>query len=60
MKPEKGIKVTFTKDFDWRDNDAGGLRVIAYKAGMTINVTSDCAEKAIASGAAEKTGKQKK
>lgn len=37
----------FTADMDWKPT-AG--TTIAYKAGMVLNVTRDCADKAIAAG----------
>lgn len=43
--------VRFTEDFDFKPKPAV---TIAYKAGMVMNVTRACADKAIAIGSAEK------
>ncbi|MER2536032.1 MAG: hypothetical protein ABTQ31_12800 [Rhizobiaceae bacterium] len=49
--------VRFTADFDFKPKP---LVTIAYRAGHVLNVTSDCAAKAIAAGKAvrmKKSGK---
>lgn len=45
--------VRFTADFPFSPEARGGRVTIAYKAGMTMNVTRECADKAIAAGKAE-------
>lgn len=44
-------RVRFTADFDYRPPDAPRV-LIAYKAGMSLTVKRDCAEKAVAAGKA--------
>lgn len=39
----------FTADMDWKPTPG---TTIGYKAGMVLNVTRDCAEKAVAAGRA--------
>ncbi|OJU12751.1 MAG: hypothetical protein BGN85_08795 [Alphaproteobacteria bacterium 64-11] len=47
------VWVTFTRDFDFSPEAMGGRVTVAYKAGMTKNVTRECAAKALASGRIE-------
>lgn len=47
--------VRFTADFDWRQP----AFTIAYKDGMTLNVTRACADAAVAAGKAEKATRKK-
>lgn len=44
--------VRFTADFDFSPAALGGRSTIAYKAGMELNVTSECAAAAKAAGKA--------
>jgi hypothetical protein len=48
--------VRFTADFPFSPEVRGGRVTIAYKAGMTMNVTRECADKAIAAEKAVRTG----
>ena len=43
--------VTFLKDFDFSPRARGGRVTIAYKAGMHLNITRECASKARAARA---------
>jgi hypothetical protein len=45
--------IRFTSDFPFSPAARGGRVTIAYKTGMTMNVTRECADKAIAVGKAE-------
>lgn len=45
------MKVRFTADFDWWPQGAPGT-TIAYKEGMELTVTHECAAAAIAAGKA--------
>lgn len=47
--------VRFLADFDFLPAAMGGRSLIAYKAGVTENVTTECAGLALAAGKAEKT-----
>lgn len=52
--------VRFTGDFDFSPAALGGRSTTAYRAGMELNVTRECAAQAIAAGkakAARKPGK---
>lgn len=40
--------IEFTSDFDFSPSALGGRTTIAYKTGMVENVTSECAEQALA------------
>lgn len=44
--------VRFTADFDFSPVALGGRSTTAYKAGMVLNVTRECADLAIAAGKA--------
>ena len=44
------VWVKFTSDFDFSPAARKGLVTVAYKAGVTENVTRECADKAIAAG----------
>lgn len=44
--------VRFTADFPFSPEVRGGRVTIAYKAGMTMNVTRECADKAVGAGKA--------
>jgi hypothetical protein len=44
--------VRFTGDFDFSPAAFGGRSTIAYRAGMELNVTRECADAAIAAGKA--------
>ncbi len=44
--------VRFTADFDFSPAAFGGRSTTAYKAGMVLNVTRECADLAIAAGKA--------
>lgn len=46
--------VRFIKDFDYAPAARNGHVTIAYKAGSEVNVTRDCADKALAAKAAER------
>lgn len=46
--------VRFEKDFDFNPKAMNGRVTIAYKAGMKLNVTRECADKAVAAGRAAK------
>lgn len=46
-------KITFTDNFDFWPAASKGNVSIAYKKGMTRNVTSECADKALAAGKAK-------
>lgn len=46
--------VRFTRSFDFYPAKFKGRVCIAYKAGMSLNVTRACAERAEAAGAAER------
>jgi hypothetical protein len=45
--------VRFTTDYDFSPDAKGGRVTIAYEAGMVMNVTRECADRAIAAGKAE-------
>ena len=45
--------VRFTADFEWRQP----AFTIAYKDGMTLNVTRACADAAVAAGKAERVAR---
>ena len=47
--------VRFTADFSWRRPAFS----IDYKAGMTLNVTRDCANAAVAAGKAERVKRER-
>lgn len=51
------VWVKFTLDFDFSPAARKGLVTIAYKAGVTENVTRECADKAVAAGRAKRTTK---
>lgn len=51
--------VTFTADFDFSPEARKGTVTIAYKAGMTDNVTRECLEQVIAAGKAKRTSSPK-
>lgn len=53
-------RVRFTGDFDWSPPEFNGRVTMAYKAGMTLIVTTPCAEAAVAAGKAEKLAPRKK
>ncbi len=40
----------FSQDFDFSPSDRAGRITVAYKAGMVMNVTRECAEAAKAAG----------
>ena len=42
--------IRFLKDFDWSPPAMNGRVTIAYRAGMTENVTRDCADLAMSTG----------
>ena len=44
--------VRFTGDFDFSPAAHGGRSTTAYKAGMVLNVTRECADKATGAGKA--------
>ena len=46
--------ITFTDDFDFSPAAKGGRVTTAYKRGMTMNVTRECAELAIAKAKAKR------
>lgn len=48
-------KLRFIRDFDWRPR--AGV-IVAYRAGMEMSVTRAAAAKAVAVGAAVKTGQR--
>ena len=50
--------VRFTSDFDFVPAVLRGRVAIAYKTGMRLNVTRECADAALASGKAEKSSKE--
>lgn len=45
--------VMFLADFDYEPDAHSGRVAIAYKAGREVNVTRECADKAIAAGKAK-------
>jgi hypothetical protein len=45
--------VRFTANYDFSPDAKGGRVTIAYKAGMVMNVTRECGDKAIAAWKAE-------
>lgn len=45
-------KVRFVQDFDYRPSEAPGA-VLAYQAGKTYTVKRECADQAVAAGAAQ-------
>lgn len=45
----------FTSDYDFSPDARGGRVTIAYKAGMTRNVTRECADRAIVAGKCVRT-----
>lgn len=47
--------LAFTADFDFSPVAHGGRVTIAFKAGMRMLVTRECAEAAIAAGKAKRT-----
>lgn len=47
--------VRFTSNYDFSPEARGGRVTIAYKAGMVMNVTRECADKALAAGKAKRT-----
>jgi hypothetical protein len=47
--------LSFTADYDFSPEAKAGRVTLAYKAGMTANVTRECADKAIAAGKAVRT-----
>lgn len=51
--------VTFTDDFDFSPAARKGMVTVAYKAGITANVTRECLELAIAAGKARRTSAPK-
>ena len=44
--------VRFTADFDFSPAAFGGRSTTAYKAGMVVNVTRECADMAVRAGKA--------
>jgi hypothetical protein len=52
--------VRFTADFDFSPAAFGGRSTTAYKAGMALNVTRECADKAIGAGKAVAGRKSRK
>jgi hypothetical protein len=50
--------VRFARDFDFSPAKHGGRVTIAYLAGTTRNVTRECADLAVSSGAAEPAQKE--
>lgn len=51
--------IRFTRDFDFSPAAKGGCVTIAYKAGMTENVTRECATLAVAAGRGVRTTGEK-
>ena len=49
--------VRFTADYDFSPEARAGRVTIAYKAGMVMNVTRECSEKAKAANAGKPTAK---
>lgn len=49
--------IRFTRNFDWEPPELKGRAVTAYKAGMERFVRRNCAEAALAAGAAVRTGR---
>jgi len=52
--------VRFIADFDFSPAARRGWVTVAYKAGMTKNVTRECAEKAVAAGRAATMSRARK
>lgn len=52
--------VRFTGDFDFSPAGLGGRSTTAYRAGMELNVTRECADAAVAAGKAVKGRKPRK
>lgn len=47
------MRVTFVKDFDWNPVRFGGRVTMAFKAGVTLTITRECAAAARKAGAIE-------
>jgi hypothetical protein len=52
--------VRFTGDFDFSPAALGGRSTTAYRAGMELNVTRECADQAVAAGKAVAGRKSRK
>ncbi|RVD15370.1 MAG: hypothetical protein EOS73_16025 [Mesorhizobium sp.] len=52
--------VRFTGDFDFSPAALGGRSTTAYRAGMELNVTRECADLAVAKGKAVRGRKPRK
>ena len=50
--------VRFTSDFPFSPAARGGRVTVAYKSGMVMNGTRECADKAIAAEKAEPAGRK--
>ena len=53
----KKIEVTFTADFNWRDETTDCPTITAYKAGMVVKVSPECAKAAKAAGVLKEKAK---